>query len=130
MKLKIKTEKVIDVGDWNAFVSEIYGRPYNFQQQDGCKGRGTYPFSVPDDYEPEDYEDETVSEIDTGEEMGVSFAAWLARDPKQPLKNQKYDFELNLWWERNFYPSVTMIIDDLCKKGLLEEGEYLILIDW
>ena len=64
--------------------------------------------------------------------MGVSFKAWLERDPKQKL-NDKVDrdnFSLNLWWERNFYPSIDMIINDLHKKGLIEEGEYVIEIDW
>lgn len=134
MKQKIKNKKVINVDDWDDFVSEVYGRPYNFQQQDGCKDRGFFHFCVPYNFEPEDYEDDTVPETVNSEEMGVSFAAWLARDPKTPIKGEEgkelYGFETKLWWERNFYPDVSMIIDDLYKKGLLEEGEYTILIDW
>lgn len=32
--------------------------------------------------------------------------------------------------EKHFYPHASMIAQDLCKKGLLEEGEYDIKIDW
>jgi hypothetical protein len=128
MKLKIKTEKIIGYSDWNDFVISVYGRPYNFQQQDDCQGRGTYSFSVPQDYEPDDFENDTVPEIVNGEERGVSFAAWLARDPKAPLKDG--NMFVKLWWERNFYPNITMVIEDLYQRGKLEDGEYLILIDW
>lgn len=128
--MKIKNVKMIDVQDWDALVQDTYGRTYSFQQQDGCKSRGIFEFKVPsDDYES-DFENDTVPEEVNHEKMGVSFAAWLARDPKQPLKGQKYDYELTLWWERNFYPSIDMIIKDLYEKGLIEKGEYTIDIDW
>jgi hypothetical protein len=35
-----------------------------------------------------------------------------------------------MWWERNFYPDVQMIANDLHAKGLLDAGEYVINIDW
>jgi hypothetical protein len=54
----------------------------------------------------------------------------LNRDPKKPIPNQKYDFELEMWWTRNFYPSVEMVANDLHKKGLIEAGDYVINIDW
>ena len=62
--------------------------------------------------------------------MGVKFAVWLARDPKQPLKDQKNDFQLSLWWDRNFYPDVQTVANDLHAKGLLASGDYVIDIDW
>jgi hypothetical protein len=128
--LKYTNKKVVNLQDWDDLVQKTYGRPYSFQQQDGGKSRGTCEFNVPsDDYES-DFENDTVTEEVNHEEMGVSFAAWLARDPKQPLKGQEYDFELNLWWERNFYPSIDMVIKDLHEKGLIEAGEYIIQIDW
>lgn len=130
--MRIKTKKVIEVQDWNKLVEETYGRPYDFQQQDGCKGRGVFEFSVPNE-ETCDFENDFVPEVVNGDEMGVSFAAWLARDPKQKLNTEdEWDREygLDLWWTRNFYPDVSMIINDLHKKGLLEVGEYIINIDW
>lgn len=126
--MKFKTVKIIDSSDWDQLVSDTYEKPYNFQQQDGCKSRGTYEFTVPIK-NPEDFEDTEIPEIVNGPEMGVKFESWLARHPKLPLKNQEYDFELDLWWGRNFYPHVEMIIDDLHKRGILSEGEYVINID-
>jgi len=128
--MKIRTEKVIDLQEWDKVVRETYGRPYSFQQQGGCKDRGNFYLTVPN--EAEDYEEETVIEKVNGPEMGVSFAAWLARDPKQKLSDpdDQYDFSLTLWWERNFYPDVQMVANDLHEKGLLEAGDYSICIDW
>ncbi len=56
--MKTRTEKVIDVGDWDDLVTETYGRIYSFQQQDGCKERGTFQFEVPS--EGYDYERDIV----------------------------------------------------------------------
>jgi hypothetical protein len=127
MKLKTRKEQVIDVGDWDDLVMTTYGRPYSFQQQDGCQSRGREYLKVPDDYE--DFENDTVPEKVNHPEMGVSFAAWLARDPEQLLPN-KGKWETDMWWDRNFYPTIQMVANDLHAKGLLPEGEYTIDIDW
>ena len=125
---------MIDVSDWDDLVRETYGRPYSFQQQEGCRSRGVERIRIPE--KAYDYETETIPEVVNGEEMGVSFAAWLARDPKQYLEPTGEEFEevldafLKMWWERNFYPDVQMVANDLHAKGLIEEGEYLINIDW
>lgn len=128
--MRIRIEKIIDVSDWDKLVTKTYGRPYNFQQQDGCKDRGLVELIVPG--EASDYENDTVLEIVNGPEQGVSFAAWLARDPKQKLPdpNEQEDYCLDLWWARNFYPDVQMVANDLHAKGLLEAGEYSIDIYW
>lgn len=148
--LKTKTKKVISVQDWDQFVQKTYGRIYSFQQQDDCKGRGTEYISVP--CEPEDYENDTIPEVINGKEMGVSFKAWLERNPEAPLNcTEKEAKDCNYYWgksekdlkewqeskghismfyDRNFYPHVSMIINDLHAKGLLEAGEYGIEIDW
>jgi len=121
---------VIPLEEWDKLVRETYGRPYSFQQQDGCQARGIRTFCVPD--EPTDYENDTVPEEVNHEQMGVSFAAWIARDPKQKLADPdaQEDYCLDLWWERNFYPDLQMVANDLHAKGLLEAGEHTILIDW
>ena len=126
--IRTRTEKLIDVQDWDALVTETYGRPYSFQQQDGCKDRDLVAITVPE--ECDDFENDTVPEIVNGDEMGVSFKAWLARDPKTPLRDRDDTFGLVLWWERNFYPDVQMIANDLYEKGLIEAGDYMINIDW
>jgi len=125
----MRTTTIIDVEEWDAIVKKEYNKPYSFQQQDGCKDRSTVYFSVPDEDWLE-FENDTIPEIVNGEEMGVSFAAWLARDPLQPIENQKHDYELRLWWERNFYPGLQSIANDLYKKGILSAGDYGIKIDW
>lgn len=131
--MKITTVQSITVQDFDELVKKTYKRPYSFQQQDGCKDRGIATFTVPES-SPYDYEGvTTIPEKVNGEEMGVTFEAWLARDPKQKL-NSKDEWDRNsgleLWWERNFYPCVDMIVNDLHAKGLLPAGKYQIVIDW
>tara|TARA_R110002074_G_scaffold32309_4_gene90231 strand:- start:13747 stop:14142 length:396 start_codon:yes stop_codon:yes gene_type:complete len=131
MKLKIQTEKVVAVDDWDELVKDTYNRPYLFQQQDGCKERGVHRLTIPDE-ETYDFERDTVPEVVNHEDMGVSFKAWLERDPELKLSdpNNQNSWSIRLWWERNFYPDVQMIANDLHEKGLIEAGEYLINIDW
>lgn len=126
--LKVKNEKLIDVQDWDDLVIKTYGKPYSFQQQDGCKQRGLVYITIPS--QADDYERESVPEKINGEIMGVSFLAWLARDPNEWKGKDKQSWTLELFWERNFYPDVQMIANDLHEKGLIEAGEYIINIDW
>lgn len=128
-KLRLNKVNTIDLQDFDELVVKTYGRRYSFQQQDGCKSRGTESFTVPIE-DPYDFKTNEIPEEVNGEEMGISFAAWLARDPKQEIKGQKYDYQLDLFWERNFYPSLDMVVNDLHSKGLIDEGEYMIIIDW
>lgn len=109
--MKIRTEKVIDVSEWDGLVEETYGRPYNFQQQDGCKDRGNFRITVPSE-EVNDFENDTVPEVINHKDMGVSFAAWLKRSPNEPLAGEKLredKWGIDLWWQRNFYPDVQMV---------------------
>lgn len=128
MSILYKTAKIIEVQDLNDLVEKTYGRPYNFQQQDGCKKRQLVYITVPEKC-PEDYANDTVPEEVNHEDMGVSFKAWLERDPNKLLPSEN-KWETDLWWNRNFYPDISMIINDLHEKGLLEAGEYKINIYW
>ncbi len=119
--IKTQTKQVIEVSDWDSLVVSTYSRPYNFQQQDDCKPRGTHHLTVP--ATADDFENDTIPEEVNGEEMGVSFAAWLARTPGSGFNNE-------LFWERNFYPDVQMVANDLHAKGLIAAGDYIIEIDW
>ncbi len=126
-----RMEKVIDCSDWDSLVTNTYGRTYSFQQQDGCKGRGRERIqAMSDPKNVYDFEDETVPDVINGDEMGVSFAAWLARDPKEWDGKAGDETFLGMFWERNFYPTAEAVAHDLVKRGLLEEGEYTIDIDW
>ena len=62
--------------------------------------------------------------------MGVSFDTWLKRNPKEWNGNEHDKMFINMWWERNFYPDIQMVANDLHKKGLIEAGKYEIKIDW
>lgn len=129
--LKTRQEEVIDVGDWDVIVQHVYNRPYNFQQQDDCKERQRVTITIPD--VAYDFENDNIPETVDTNEMGVSFKAWLERDPKQKLQSHSQwdiDYGLEMWWERNFYPNVQMIANDLYKKGLINSGKYIIDIDW
>lgn len=128
--LKYSNRRIIELQDWDNLVIETYNKPYSFQQQDGCKSRGTYDFELPNKWGIVDYENNTVPEVINGNDMGVSFKAWLERDPEEWNGKEDDKRFLDLFWDRNFYPDVSMIINDLYKKGLIEEGEYSINIDW
>lgn len=124
--IKTKTIVVIDHSSLDQLVEETYGRTYSFQQQDGCKSRGSEDITVPV-IDPRDYEASSISEIVNGDEMGISFKSWLERDPNKLIDD---NLSTKLFWERNFYPHLDMIINDLHSKGLIEEGTYTINIDW
>ena len=118
--LEFKKINLVDIGDWDYLVQETYGKPYNFQQQGGCKSRGTETFQVPNE-NPWDYEEEAVPYKINGDEMGVSFQAWLNKGVGE------YE---DIFWERNFYPSLEILAQDLYEKGLIPAGDYTIEIDW
>ena len=118
--------------DWDKLIEETYGRPYSFQQQDGCRFRGIYALSIPSD-DAYDFENDSIPEEVNGDEMGVSFSSWLARDPKQPLNTSdewEREHGIDIFWRRNFYPSIEVVANDLYQRGLIPAGEYVINIDW
>lgn len=129
--MKTTMVKMVDVTEWDNLVEKTYGKPYSFQQQDGCQSRGIVNIEVPG-YE-EDYESNSIIERVNGPEMGVSFQTWLARDPETHMKDDEGEqtpSRLNIFWQRNFYPDISMIVSDLHKRGLIEDGDFTIEIDW
>ncbi len=116
--IKYTDKKIIDVNDWDKLVKKTYGKPYSFQQQEGCQDRGIVNLTISiEDYNDEEMEDSILEKVN-GEEMGVKFTAWLARDPKQSLSSGKNEeWEIEMFWRRNFYPNINMVANDLCKKG-------------
>lgn len=126
--IKIQTKQIISVQDWDDLVEKTYGKPYSFQQQQGCMERQNIGITIPED--ATDFENDEVPEVINGEEMGVSFAAWLARDPKEWNGVEEDSRFLHLFWFRNFYPDVQMVANDLHARGLIPAGEYTIVIDW
>jgi hypothetical protein len=127
--IKVKNVKMIEVSDWDKLVSDTYGKPYSFQQQDGCQSRGIFHLSIPSEYTCDDEMNDEIPEIINSETMGVKFEKWLERDPNQPVGGRT-DYGIDLWWGRNFYPDIHTVANDLHKRGLIEAGEYSIEIDW
>lgn len=150
--IKITNVKMIEVRDWNKLVSETYGKIYDLQQQKGCQSRGVVNITIPNETYEEEMNDKIPEVINHQFEMGVKFEIWLKRDPKEPLNPSKEELKecgyywgktdedetnwkqdashINLFWERNFYPNLQTVANDLHKKGLIEAGEYSIRIDW
>jgi hypothetical protein len=150
--IKIKNVKMIEVRDWDKLVSDTYGKPYRFQQQDGCQPRGVVNITIPDETYEEEMNDSIPEVINDEYEMGVKFDVWLKRDPNEPLNPSKEELKkcnyywgkteedeikwkqdkshINMFFERNFYPNMQTVANDLHKKGLIEAGEYLIRVDW
>lgn len=123
----MKNVTLIELGEWDELVSSAYKRPYCLQQQDGCMDRGVVRLTVPG--VANDYERDGTS---NDGELGVSFKAWLERDPELPLQGRKFSdgVFLSMWWHREFYPELTTLANDLHNRGLLDAGEYIIEIDW
>lgn len=130
--LKYTNTKTITLQDWNNLVKETYNKPYSFQQQDGCQERGNVGISIPSE---EDYDEEMPEIIPfeiNGDIMGVRFKTWLNTTEEDINKQlpESYKGANKLIWQRNFYPCLQTIANDLYKKGLIEEGDYTINIDW
>jgi hypothetical protein len=128
--VKYENIKLIKLNDWNTLVSETYGRPYNFQQQEGCKDRGIFRFSLPNEETYDDEMNDDIPEEINGEIMGVKFKKWLERDPNQPINDRSDLWGITIWWERNFYPDFYTLLNDMYEKKLIKKGDYIIDIDW
>ena len=127
--IEYSNKKVIEVNDWNKLVRNTYNKPYHFQQQEGCRERGIFYITIPSDNNWEEEQmNNTIPEEVNGEEMGVKFQVWLDRDPEENSFTNTW--ENDLFWERNFYPNIYTLANDLFNKGLIEKGKYLINIDW
>lgn len=128
MSLPFSMRKLVEVQDWDSLVSKTYGKPYNFQQQEGCKLRGVHHLTIPG--EAYDFENDLVPEVINGAEMGVNFDAWKRRDPTAPVGDRTDQWAIDLFWSRNFYPDVQTLANDLHARGEVEAGDYIINIDW
>jgi hypothetical protein len=125
----MKQVNMIDSLEFDDIVEKTYNKHYCFQQQEGCKDRGTEHFNIPTP--GTDFNRDSIPEEVNGDIMGVSFKAWLERDPKEPLNvGETADWLVDLFWERNFYPHPDILLNDLHARGLIPAGELVINIDW
>ncbi len=147
--IKVTKRNQIDVYDWDRLVIDTYNKTYCFQQQEGCQSRGIVSITIPYEHDDEDMNDNIPEVINDEKHMGVKFNTWLKRDPNQPLNPSDEELKacsyywgedkvkwgsseshINLFWERNFYPHIQAVANDLHKRGLIPAGEYDIKIDW
>lgn len=128
MTLKIQNVKFVDVSDWDSFITEVYWKPYNFQQQDWCKDRWTYGLNTKyiDDY----YEHKSIPFEVNWEIQWVRFDTWLKSDKEEIDSHFSAPYLSDLFWNRNFYPHIEELAKDLLERWLLDEWDYIINIDW
>ncbi len=128
--MRKRTETVIEVSEWDALVTKTYGRPYDYQQQEGGRERGEIRFKVPD-VAAEKYTHKSISEMADPRVRGVVFAQWLARDLNQQFQDKnRNEYALLRWWDEVFYPDLQTLANDMHTKGVLETGDYCIDVDW
>ena len=130
-KLKFSTVNMVDVHDWNILVQSVYSKPYDFQQQDGCQDRGIKYITIPSEDDDLNVNENIPFKINA-EVRGVRFSTWLNTSVEDiNAKNpEEWPGANNLFWERNFYPDLQTVANDLHKKGLIDAGDYIINIDW
>lgn len=126
--MNYRNVKIFEVSDWDKLVTSTHRRPYSFQQQDGCRERGLFAFTVPGS--AEDYKKSSIPETLNNSEMGVKYSAWISRDPNDPISGETGEHSLRLWWHRNFYPHPQFVANELFSLGVLAPGEYGINVDW
>ena len=121
--LKYRTQRVISLRDWDQLVKDTYGKEYAFQQQDGCRERQQYRIDIPSSLNKHGFRennDDSMQDEPRKNAQGVKFSVWLEEDPNW----SRLDII------RNFYPDVQTLANDLFSKGLIEEGSYVIDVDW
>lgn len=114
---------LIHESQFSAMVAEVYGRPYQLQQQQPMgQDTVTQPYSVPE-FEGRDTE------------YNVSFAEWSTRDPDLGPDGQLWSgtmpqLDKELWWHRQYFCDPQMILNDLHAKSLIPAGTYRIHVWW
>lgn len=96
-------------------VSDVFGRAWRGEPE----GQGTY---ITVDVSPQG------PEFDDAEEAGEDLARWLAMSPPADLVDQ---WRIDLWWERQSDPpSTDVMLWQLCQRGIIPAGRYIITTWW
>jgi hypothetical protein len=120
---------MIESLELDELVKKNYNKPYRFQQQEGSRSRNCEHFIIPT--LGTDFHRNTIPEVIPSKVRGVSFKAWLDRDPKTQLNGEKTpDWKIKVFWERNFYPNPEILLNDLYYRGLIPAGELVIRINY
>lgn len=125
--LKTKTVQRISTIDWDMIIIETYGKPYQYHHQFGVEEGEAADIIVPFGEWTWDFENAEIPFVVNCEKFGVCFKTWLNTKPEETTKYFRNDFYNELFWTRHFYPDLSMIVNDLHARGLLEAGEYIIV---
>lgn len=116
--IRFEDVKLISETELSRRVSELFGRPYQLQQQGDMLGQNSVVLmQVPE--EPDD--------------VGLpSLAEWSSRDVNQKPPGVAWDRDYlrEMWWHREFYPDLQEVLNELHRLGELPEGEYAIHVSW
>lgn len=127
--LKYTLIRQVSDSDFDDLVMATYGKSYSVQQQAGCRDRGVIDITVPSVYDYNDDYADNIEQAIADDLYGVKWDDWLNLDPNDlRLGEENWEREMNL--QRNVYPPMHDLINDLYAKGLIEAGEYQIEIDW
>lgn len=121
--LKYANVRYVDHLNFNDLVKDTYNKIYSLQQTYGGWDRQSFNFTATKNGKFAEGLPTKINEDDWGE--GIDFKTWLNTPcPKN------CSFSEELFWERNFHPYFDDLVLDLCQKGLIEEGDYVMNIDW
>lgn len=126
----MKAVVMIDEAEFSELVTRTYQRPYRLQQQLGCMPSGTLiEFATPTTADATFYGDVESCQ------PAVTFNEWLMANPQAPAPGDdeytstKYaNLHRELYWERDFYPPLKDVVNDLHTRGLLPAADYIIYI--
>ncbi|WP_043736189.1 hypothetical protein [Nocardia asiatica] len=106
------TVTLIDENTFSALVSHLHARPYRLQQQgDGLPQNTIVKITVP------------ALEHDW---PGIPLAEWAAT----PIGDYTYPWQAETHWEREYYPCLEDVVNDLHARGLLAAGNYALHVRW
>lgn len=138
VKLVGKPVTLIWEDDWSRLVTQVFGKPYQFQQQGEMHGQNSiYAFTVPENFDDWDIEgvDRDIQEwltkemprTETHPAVKDGQVVYVERDRDEwPPR----DLTVKLWWLRENYPDFDVVMCALARKGLIDPGEYALHIWW
>lgn len=86
-----------------------------------------------EEIEEYDYSNESIKfDLYSDYEMGIKFEIWKNSTFDEIKSNfpDDNDSAITTFIERNFYPAIQVVANDLYNRGLIEAGSYIINIDW
>ena len=107
---------VLHESEFSNLVRQTFERPYSLQQQGDMHSQESFiRFDVPAELE---WEHEP------------SLETWLATTPPDPEDHSMAAFTNRLRWDREFYPDLQDIANELHARGQLDAGTYVLHVWW